>query len=105
MYVVSSRSYLASHTAHAGSSNYNCPPGSASGFDPIQRALAIVQAEGSKSSELEVDLIEAMATRSSAESKAAFNPREMNFGEFFEVPRHAIEPGFLRGCAANVRAT
>lgn len=67
--------------AYAVSSNYNSPPGLSSGFDPIQRALEMVQAEGSKYSELEVDLIEAMATRSSAESKAAFDLAKMNFGE------------------------
>lgn len=67
------------------SSNYNFPPGFSSGFDPIQRALEIVQTEGSKYSELEIDLIEALATRSSAESKAAVDPAQMNFGEMQEL--------------------
>eukprot|EP00752_Nemacystus_decipiens_P005024 g4564.t1 len=71
--------------ALAGSSNYNFPTGRSSGFDPIQRALEIAQAKASKFSELEMDLIEAMATRSSAESKAAFNPAEMNFGNTPEL--------------------
>ena len=67
--------------AYAVSSNYNLPPGLANGFDPIQRALAIIQTEGSRYSELEMDLVEALATRSSAESKAAVDEAQMNFGE------------------------
>eukprot|EP00903_Cladosiphon_okamuranus_P011990 g11259.t1 len=71
--------------AHAVGSNYNFPPGFSNGFDSIQHALKIVQTQGSKFSELEIDLIEAMTARSSAESKAAFNPAEMNFGNTPEL--------------------
>lgn len=66
------------------SSNYNFPPGFASGFDPIQRALAMITADKDldcEYSDLERDLIEALATRSSAESKAAADPAEMIFGD------------------------
>lgn len=76
--------YMVAHTAYAVSSNYNFLPGLSSGFEPIQHALQMIQAEGSKYSELEVDLVEAMATRSSAESKAAMDPTHMNFGERVE---------------------
>lgn len=62
-------------------SNYNIPSGLSNGFDPVQRALTIIRAEGSRYSELEIDLVEALATRSSAESKAAVDGAELNFGE------------------------
>lgn len=78
--------YAANNTAFAGSSNYNCPPGISNGFDPIQRALTIVRdEEGSKYTELERDLIEALATRSSAESKDAVDPANFAFGERSEI--------------------
>lgn len=67
--------------AYALSSNYNFEPGFGSGFDPIQAAVAKVDAEGSPYSELERDLIHAMTTRSSAESKAAVDPSKFMFGE------------------------
>lgn len=68
-------------TAYATSSNYNNPTGFASGFDPIQRALKMIQSDdGGTYSELERDLIEAMAARSSAESKAAVDITKMAFG-------------------------
>ena len=67
--------------AYALGSNYNFEPGFGSGFDPIQAAVAKVGAEGSPYSELERDLIHAMATRSSAESKAAIDPAKFMFGE------------------------
>ncbi|CAM9337195.1 unnamed protein product, partial [Hapterophycus canaliculatus] len=67
--------------AYAGSSNYNNPAGLFSGFDSIQLALEMIQTdEGGSYSELERDLIEAMATRSSAESKAAVDPTKMALG-------------------------
>lgn len=92
-------SRLASCAAHAVSSNYNSPLGISSGFDPIQRALEIVQTDRSKFSELEIDLIEAMATRSSAESKDAFNPAEMNFGEPYKLSPTAPGKAIVRVCS------
>lgn len=78
--------YAANEAAFAGSSNYNCPPGISNGFTPIQRALAMVRGgEGSKYTELERDLIEALATRSSAESKDAIDPAKFAFGERSET--------------------
>ncbi|CAM9209249.1 unnamed protein product [Scytosiphon promiscuus] len=75
--------------AYAGSSNYNNPAGLSSGFDPIQIALKIVQTDkGGSYSELERDLIEAMATRSSAESKAAADPTKMAFGNTPELNKN-----------------
>lgn len=73
--------YLPIGAAYGLSSNYNFEPGFGSGFDPIQTAVAKVDAEGSPYSELERDLIHAMATRSSAESKAAVDPAKLMFGE------------------------
>lgn len=67
--------------AYGLSSNYNFEPGFGSGFDPIQAAVAKVDVEDSPYSELERDLIHAMATRSSAESKAAIDPAKFMFGE------------------------
>lgn len=67
--------------AYGLSSNYNFEPGFGSGFDSIQAAVAKVDVEDSPYSELERDLIHAMATRSSAESKAAIDPAKFMFGE------------------------
>lgn len=72
------------HAAYAVSSNYNFPPGFASGFDSIQTALAMITTGKDLDCEysgLERDLIEALATRSSAETKATADPAEMNFGD------------------------
>lgn len=72
-------------TAYGLSSNYNFEPGFGSGFDPIQAAVAKVDVEDSPYSELERDLIHAMATRSSAESKAAIDPAKFMFGNAPEL--------------------
>lgn len=68
-------------SAYAVSSNYNNASGLSNGFDPIQRALVMTRTEGSRFSELEIDLVEALATRSSAESKAAVDEAKMDYGE------------------------
>lgn len=68
--------------AYALSSSYNLPIGLGCGYDSIQAAIAgFEKADEGVYSELETDLIYALAARSSAESKAAMNPAEMNFGK------------------------
>lgn len=67
--------------AYSLSSNYNFPPGLGSGFDAIQAAISGIKTAGKGAyTELEEDLIRALAVRSSAESRAAINPAEMFLG-------------------------
>ena len=67
--------------AYALSSSYNWPPGLGSGHDAIQAGVALLAAEGAPAySELEVDLINALATRHSAEARDAANPAALNMG-------------------------
>lgn len=69
------------HTAYALSSNYNFPPGFGSGYDAIQAAsTGIAAATEGAYTQLEEDLINALAVRSSAETKAAVNLAEMFLG-------------------------
>ena len=62
--------------AYALSPTYNWPPGLGSGFDPIQKALTLLDGK----TELEVDLIQALAKRHSAEARDSANPLEMKMG-------------------------
>ncbi|MFT5682339.1 MAG: tetratricopeptide (TPR) repeat protein [Myxococcota bacterium] len=62
--------------AYCVSSNYNWAPGFASGHDAIQKAVALKAGV----SELEQDLIDAMAKRHSAEARDAANPAELSMG-------------------------
>ena len=86
--------------AYGLSSNYNFEPGFGSGFDYIQAAVAMIGREGSPYSELERDLIHALATRSSAEAKAAINPAHMNFGEC----KGAMKPAKATVCIGELNA-
>ncbi|CAM9781967.1 unnamed protein product [Ascophyllum nodosum] len=71
--------------AYSLSSNYNFPPGFGSGYDTIQEAVRRLDAQDIPYSELERDLIYALATRSSAESKAAIDPGTLFFGNAPEL--------------------
>jgi hypothetical protein len=62
--------------AYGVSSNYNWPPGLGSGYDAIQEALKLKEGV----SELEQDLIDALATRHSLEAKEGANPAALNMG-------------------------
>jgi len=62
--------------AYSVSSNYNWPPGLGSGHDAIQAAVA----GKSKVSQFEQDLIDALATRHSAEAKAGADPSKLSMG-------------------------
>ena len=62
--------------AYCVSSNYNWSPGFASGYDAIQQAVALQAGV----SELEQDLIGALAQRHSAAARDAANPAELNMG-------------------------
>jgi tetratricopeptide (TPR) repeat protein len=62
--------------AYCVSSNYNWSPGFASGHDAIQQAVSLK----SGVTELEGDLIDALAQRHSAEARDAANPAELNMG-------------------------
>ena len=67
--------------AYCVSSNYNWAPGLGSGYDAIQQALRL---KGGVS-ELERDLIEALATRSSAEARDNADPTALNMGNTPEL--------------------
>ena len=67
--------------AYGVSSNYNWPPGLGSGYDAIQEALKLTGGV----SELERDLIEALAKRSSKEAKEGANPAALNMGNTPEL--------------------
>ena len=62
--------------AYSLSSSYNWPPGLGSGHDAIQAAVAGID----KVSPLEQALINALATRHSAEAKAAADPTKLSMG-------------------------
>ena len=62
--------------AYCVSSNYNWAPGFASGYDAIQQALTLKDGI----TELERDLIDALATRSSAEARDSADPTTLNMG-------------------------
>ena len=62
--------------AYCVSSNYNWSPGFASGHDAIQKAVELKAGV----SELEQDLIDALATRHSAEARDDANPAELSMG-------------------------
>lgn len=62
--------------AYSLSSSYNWPPGLGSGHDSIQAAVSAKQGL----SELEQDLIDALAQRHSAEAKASANPAALAMG-------------------------
>lgn len=85
--------------AYALSSNYNFEPGFGSGYDTMQQAVIAVDGEDAQYSDIEKDLIRALAHRSSAESKAAVNPAEMFFGKLdplsILVPVYRVSGGNL----------
>ncbi|MAA79583.1 MAG: hypothetical protein CL916_10020 [Deltaproteobacteria bacterium] len=67
--------------AYCVSSNYNWSPGLGSGYDAIQQAVVLRDSV----TELERDLIDALATRHSAEARDAANPAELNMGNSPEL--------------------
>jgi hypothetical protein len=62
--------------AYGVSSNYNWPPGLGSGHDAIQLAVGLKD----KVSDLEKDLIDALAARHSAEARDAADPTKLSMG-------------------------
>ena len=67
--------------AYCVSSNYNCAPGLGSGHDSIQTAVSLKDG----CTELEQDLIDALATRHSAEARDAADPSVLNMGNSPEL--------------------
>ncbi|MDC0212764.1 hypothetical protein OAK49_03190 [Euryarchaeota archaeon] len=67
--------------AYCVSSNYNWTPGLGSGYDPIQMALSVKES----CTELERDLIEALAERHSEEARDAADPSVLNMGNSPEL--------------------
>ena len=67
--------------AYCVSSNYNWTPGLGSGYDPIQMALSVKES----CTELEQDLIEALAERHSEEARDAADPSVLNMGNSPEL--------------------
>ena len=78
--------------AYGVSSNYNWPPGLGSGFDAISAARALTVDGGL--TELEVDLIDALATRHSKEARDAANPATLNMGN-----SHSLNAAFAAAMA------
>ena len=79
--------------AYSLSSNYNYPPGFGSGYDAIQAAIQRLGSQEIMYSELERDLIFALASRSSSEAKAAIDPAAMFFGEMVVMEEHDLVDG------------
>ena len=67
--------------AYCVSSNYNWAPGLGSGHDSIQTAVSLKDG----CTELEKDLIDALATRHSAEARDAADPSVLNMGNSPEL--------------------
>ena len=67
--------------AYCLSSNYNWSPGLGSGHDPIQQAMSLKD----KCTELEQDLINALAQRHSEEARDAADPSVLNMGNSPEL--------------------
>ena len=67
--------------AYCLSSSYNWPPGLGSGHDPIQHAMTLKD----KCTELEQDLINALAERHSEEARDAADPSVLNMGNSPEL--------------------
>ena len=67
--------------AYCLSSNYNWSPGLGSGHDPIQKAMSLKD----KCTELEQDLISALAERHSEEARDAADPSVLNMGNSPEL--------------------
>jgi len=67
--------------AYCLSSNYNWSPGLGSGYDPIQQAMSLRD----KCTELEQDLINALAERHSEEARDAADPSVLNMGNSPEL--------------------
>ena len=67
--------------AYCVSSNYNWTPGLGSGYDPIQMSLSVKES----CTELEQDLIEALAERHSEEARDAADPSVLNMGNSPEL--------------------
>ena len=67
--------------SHSVSSNYNWKPGLGPGYDAIQQAVALK----GNCSELEQDLIDALATRHTKEARDQANPAELNMGNTDEL--------------------
>lgn len=62
--------------AYSVSSSYNWSPGLGCGYDHIQKAVALKD----KCNDLEKDLIDALATRSTKEARDAADPTKLSFG-------------------------
>jgi len=67
--------------AYGVSSNYNWPPGLGSVFDAISAAVGLKEGL----TDLEVDLIDALATRHSEEAKNGANPAALSMGNLPEL--------------------
>ena len=67
--------------AYCVSSNYNWTPGLGSGYDPIQMAISLKEG----CSEMEQDLIDALAERHSEEARDAADPSVLNMGNSAEL--------------------
>jgi tetratricopeptide (TPR) repeat protein len=67
--------------AYSVSSTYNWSPGLGCGYDAIQAAVGLKD----KVSELEKDLIDALATRSTKEARDGADPTKLNFGNSPEL--------------------
>ena len=67
--------------AYCLSSNYNWTPGLGSGYDPIQQAISLKNT----CSELEQDLINALAERHSEEARDGADPSVLNMGNSLEL--------------------
>ena len=67
--------------AYCVSSNYNWTPGLGSGYDPIQKAISLMEG----CSEMERDLIEALSKRHSKEARDGADPSVLNMGNSAEL--------------------
>ncbi|MDA9828868.1 hypothetical protein N9C12_04185 [Candidatus Poseidoniaceae archaeon] len=89
--------------AYCVSSNYNWSPGLGSGHDSIQTAVSLKEG----CTELECDLIDALAQRHSAEARDAADPTVLNMGNSPELNvafAEAMEP-LYRKYAGNLDVT
>ena len=67
--------------AYCVSSNYNWTPGLGSGYDPIQKAISLMEG----CSEMECDLIDALSKRHSKEARDGADPSVLNMGNSAEL--------------------
>jgi tetratricopeptide (TPR) repeat protein len=81
--------------AYSLSSSYNWPPGLGSGYDSCEAANGLKEGL----TELEIDLIDALATRHSAEAKASADPTQLKMGNDPALNiafATAMEPVFIK---------